>query len=141
MRTLAELAKEGANATAESDMVDAVVRSGAVEAIVPLLSLSQRVREEFDVSFGDIEKEASYAISLMASRGANQNRIAGPRAPRSSRCCSGTAADHGLGADELRAARGGRGDQPRAREQRHQNRVAWRGIRRSYRSWRRRTRR
>ena len=76
MRTLAELAKEGANATAEGDMVDAVVRSGAVEAIVPLLSLSQRVGEEFDVSFGDIEKEASYAISLMASRDVNQNRIA-----------------------------------------------------------------
>ena len=76
VRTLAELAKEGANATAEGDMVDAVVRSGAVEAIVPLLSLSQRVGEEFDVSFGDIEKEASYAISLMASRDANQNRIA-----------------------------------------------------------------
>jgi HEAT repeat protein len=47
-----------------------------VEAIVPLLSLSQRVGEEFDVSFGDIEKEASYAISLMASRDVNQNRIA-----------------------------------------------------------------
>jgi len=76
VRTLAELAKEGANATAEGDMVDAVVRSGAVEAIVPLLSLSQRVGEEFDVSFGDIEKEASYAISLMASRDVNQNRIA-----------------------------------------------------------------
>ena len=38
VRTLAELAKEGANATAEGDMVDAVVRSGAVEAIVPLLT-------------------------------------------------------------------------------------------------------
>mmetsp|Transcript_6608 Transcript_6608/g.28181 ORF Transcript_6608/g.28181 Transcript_6608/m.28181 type:complete len:1152 (-) Transcript_6608:577-4032(-) len=76
VRTLAELAKEGATANAEGDMVDAVVRSGAVEAIVPLLSLSQRVGEEFDVSFGDIEKEASYAISLMASRDVNQNRIA-----------------------------------------------------------------
>jgi hypothetical protein len=69
VRTLAELAKEGQQVSAEGDMVDAVVRSGAVEAIVPLLSLSQRVGEEYDVSFGDIEKEASYAISLMASKG------------------------------------------------------------------------
>ena len=76
VRTLAELAKEGQTVNTEGDMVDAVVRSGAVEAIVPLLSLSQRVGEEYDVSFGDIEKEASYAISLMASKDVNQNRIA-----------------------------------------------------------------
>ena len=42
-------------------MVDAVVRAGAVEAIVPLLSLSQAIGEECTASIGDIEKEASYA--------------------------------------------------------------------------------
>jgi len=79
VRWLAELAKECQTfnqAAAEGDMVDAVVRAGAVEAIVPLLSLGQAIGEECTASIGDIEKEASYAISLLASKETNQNRIA-----------------------------------------------------------------
>ena len=79
VRTLAELAKESQafnQSSSDGDMVDAVVRAGAVEAIVPLLSLSQAIGEECTASIGDIEKEASYAISLLASKDVNQNRIA-----------------------------------------------------------------
>jgi HEAT repeat protein len=83
VRTLAELAKEcthhGGHASAASgesgDMVDTVVRAGAVEAIVPLLSLSTEIGEECTSSIGDIEKEACYAIGLLASKDINQNRI------------------------------------------------------------------
>ena len=86
VRTLAELAKEcsthnqhhGANSSnwqGPDEMVDTVVRAGAVEAIVPLLSLSTEIGEECTTSIGDIEKEACYAIGLLASKDANQNRI------------------------------------------------------------------
>lgn len=78
VRTLAELAKEctyNHNSAAEGDMVDTVVRAGAVEAIVPLLSLSTEIGEECTSSIGDIEKEACYAIGLLASKDTNQNRI------------------------------------------------------------------
>lgn len=78
VRTLAELAKEcthNHNSACEGDMVDTVVRAGAVEAIVPLLSLSTEIGEECTSSIGDIEKEACYAIGLLASKDTNQNRI------------------------------------------------------------------
>jgi HEAT repeat protein len=80
VRTLAELAKECTHnnnlSTSDLDMVDTVVRAGAVEAIVPLLSLSVEIgEEECNASIGDIEKEACYAIGLLASKDTNQNRI------------------------------------------------------------------
>ena len=46
VRTLAELAKESSHNIPEGDMVDIVVEAGAVEAIVPLLFLSQQLGEE-----------------------------------------------------------------------------------------------
>lgn len=78
VRTVAELAKEcthNHNSAPDGDMVDTVVRTGAVEAIVPLLSLSTKIGDDCPVSIGDIEKEACYAIGLLASKDTNQNRI------------------------------------------------------------------
>ena len=132
VRTLAELAKESQafnQSSSDGDMVDAVVRAGAVEAIVPLLSLSQAIGEECTASIGDIEKEASYAISLLASKDVNQNRIARRwRASGAGRFAQAVSAPAiGTSASKRCTSRGGRGDEPGAREQQHQEPGANRG--------------
>ena len=76
VRTLAELSKETQQNSDSSENVDAVVNAGAVEAIVPLLSMSTEIGEKCTPNIGDIEKEACYAIGLLASKEDNQNRIA-----------------------------------------------------------------
>ena len=57
-------------------MVDQVVSADAVEAIVPLLTLAKDIGEDRAPGIGDIEKEACYAIGLLASKENHQNRIA-----------------------------------------------------------------
>ena len=49
-------------------MVDQVVSADAVEAIVPLLTLAKDIGEDRGPGIEDIEKEACYAIGLLASR-------------------------------------------------------------------------
>lgn len=69
--SLAELAKK-------EDNVDDVVEAGAVYAIVPLLTLRQELGQaDAATSSGDdIEKEACFAIGLLAIKQAHQQRIA-----------------------------------------------------------------
>ena len=43
---------------------------------MPLLSLSQAIGEDCTTTIGDIEKEACYAIGLLASKATHQDRIA-----------------------------------------------------------------
>ena len=81
VRTLAELAKDTPSAQPqpeeqENKMVDQVVSADAVEAIVPLLTLAKDIGEDRAPGIGDIEKEACYAIGLLASKENHQNRIA-----------------------------------------------------------------
>ena len=77
VRTLAELAKESQafnQSSSDGDMVDAVVRGRW--KLSSRCSRSARLSARCTASIGDIEKEASYAISLLASKDVNQNRIA-----------------------------------------------------------------
>ena len=83
VRTLAELAKDTPSPSTgavqpeeENKMVDLVVSADAVEAIVPLLNLAKDIGEDRAPGIGDIEKEACYAIGLLASKEKHQNRIA-----------------------------------------------------------------
>lgn len=75
---LAELAKC-------EEQIDSVVEAGAVEAIVPLLSLSGTLQErlgdagaaEAVASWNDdVEKEACFAIGLLANKQEHQRRVA-----------------------------------------------------------------
>jgi len=65
----------------KEEMLDSIVGLGAVEVVVPLLSIGDTgEQQESSVSYEDIKKEACFILGLLAIRPEFQTRIAGANA-------------------------------------------------------------